>query len=270
MEKDRIVVAPELSGIERIEARFRGKGFEPHRHDTYALGVTMAGIQTFRYRGEARFSPPGNVIVLHPDELHDGGAGTEEGLTYRMIYIPPERFLPATAERGRALPFVAAPVIDDPRLAGLLLEAIGSMDGTIEPLKLDEIVEEIAAALLDHAGAPGALTGRLARPQVLRACDFLRENLSRQVSSTELEDVTGLDRFTLARQFRQLLGTSPHRYLVMRRLERAKGLITAGESIAEAAFASGFADQAHLNRHFKKALGMTPGRFAALAAGHAV
>ncbi|WP_162911475.1 AraC family transcriptional regulator [Shinella zoogloeoides] len=267
-EKDRIVVAPELAGIERIEARFRGKGFEPHRHDTYALGVTMAGIQTFRYRGEARFSPPGNVIVLHPDELHDGGAGTEEGLTYRMIYIPPERFLPATAGRGRTLPFVAAPVVDDPRLAGLLLDAIGSMDETIEPLKLDEIVGEIAGALLDHAGAPQARAVRLARPEVQRACDFLRGNLSRQVGSAELEAVTGLDRFALSRQFRQLLGTSPHRYLVMRRLERAKALITAGETIAEAAFASGFADQAHLNRHFKKALGMTPGRFAALAAGH--
>nr|WP_298099658.1 AraC family transcriptional regulator [uncultured Shinella sp.] len=265
---DRIVVAPELAGIERIEARFRGKGFEPHRHDTYALGVTLAGIQTFRYRGEARFSPPGNVIVLHPDELHDGGAGTEDGLTYRMIYIPPERFLAATAARGRALPFVAAPVVGDPRLAALLLEAFGGLDETIEPLKLDDLITEIAGALLDHAGAPEARTGRLARPQVQRACAFLRENLSRQVSAAELEEVTGLDRFALSRQFRHLIGTSPHRYLVMRRLERAKVLIAAGESLAEAAFASGFADQAHLNRHFKKALGMTPGRFAALA-GHA-
>ncbi|WP_084437787.1 AraC family transcriptional regulator [Shinella sp. HZN7] len=264
-ERDRIVVAPELAGIERIEARFHGKGFEPHRHDTYALGVTMAGIQTFSYRGETRFSPPGNVIVLHPDEMHDGGAATEDGLTYRMIYIPPERFLPATAARGRTLPFVAAPVVDDPRLAGLLLDAIGSMDAAIEPLKLDELVGEIAAALLDHAGAPQAGMGRLAHAEVRRACDFLRENLSRQVSSADLEEVTGLDRFALSRQFRQLLGTSPHRYLVMRRLERAKTLIAAGERIAEAAVASGFADQAHLNRHFKKALGMTPGRFAALA-----
>ncbi|QRI64304.1 AraC family transcriptional regulator [Shinella sp. PSBB067] len=265
-ERDRIVVAPELAGIERIEARFRGKGFEPHRHDTYALGVTMAGIQTFRYRGEEQFSPPGNVIVLHPDEVHDGGAGTDDGLTYRMMYIPPERFLPATAHRGRALPFVAAPVVDDPGLARLLLDAFGGMRATAEPLAIEELVEEIAAALLDHAGAPQARTGRPAGPQVQKACDFLRENLSRRISSADLEDVTGLDRFALARQFRLLLGTSPHRYLVMRRLERAKGLIAAGESIAEAAFASGFADQAHLNRHFKKALGMTPGRFAALAA----
>ena len=167
-EKDHIVVAPELAGIERIEARFRGKGFEPHRHDTYALGVTMAGIQTFRYRGASRFSPPGNVIVLHPDEVHDGGAGTDDGLVYRMIYIPPERFLPATAERGRALPFVPAPVIDDPRLAALLLEAVGSLEETIEPLKLEELLAEIAGALLDHAGAPQVRSGRLARPRVRR------------------------------------------------------------------------------------------------------
>lgn len=264
---DRIVVAPELAGIERIEARFRGKGFEPHRHDTYALGVTLAGIQTFRYRGQERFSPPGNVIVLHPDEVHDGGAGTDDGLTYRMMYIPPERFLPATARRGRTLPFVPEPVADDPRLARLLLDTFGGMDGTVEPLGIDELVDEIAAALLDRAGAPAARGGRLARPQVQRACDYLRENLCRQVRSSDLEGVTGLDRFALARQFRLLLGTSPHRYLVMRRLDRARALITAGESIAEAALASGFADQAHLNRHFKKALGMTPGRFAALATG---
>ena len=93
-----------------------------------------------------------------------------------------------------------------------------------------------------------------------RACDFLRENLSRQVGSADLEQVTGLDRFALARQFRQLLGTSPHRYLVMRRLERAKSLIASGESIAEAAFASGFADQAHMTTCFRRIAGNTPAR----------
>lgn len=268
-KRDRIVVAPELAGIERIEARFHGKGFEPHRHDTYGLGVTLDGIQTFRYRGVERFSPPGHVILLHPDEVHDGGAGTDDGLTYRMMYVPPERVLPAAFERGRALPFVATPVVDDRRLAQLLLDAFGNGDETPEPLGLDEMLAEISTALLDLAGAPPAPTARRAHPQLLRACDFLRDNLARRVSSTDLEAVTGLDRFALARQFRRYLGTSPHRYLVMRRLERARSLILAGQSIAETAYASGFADQAHLNRHFRKALGMTPGRFAMLAAQRA-
>jgi hypothetical protein len=100
-ERDRILVAPELAGIERIEARFHGKGFEPHRHDTYALGVTMAGVQTFSYRGEARFSPPGNVIVLHPDEMHDGGRG-HRGRPHLPHDLHPAGAFPACDRRTRA------------------------------------------------------------------------------------------------------------------------------------------------------------------------
>ena len=54
-----IISAPANAGLERIEARFAGDAFEPHRHDTYAIGVTLQGVQTFQYRGEARFSMAG-------------------------------------------------------------------------------------------------------------------------------------------------------------------------------------------------------------------
>src|SRR5262245_60351044 len=77
--RDAIVAGPSNPGLERIEARFAGEGYALHRHDTYAIGLTLHGVQSFWYRGERRFSLPGNVIVLHPDELHDGGAGTEAG-----------------------------------------------------------------------------------------------------------------------------------------------------------------------------------------------
>jgi AraC-like DNA-binding protein len=79
--------------------------------------------------------------------------------------------------------------------------------------------------------------------------------------------VTGLDRFALARHFRAAFATSPHRYLLMRRLQRARAMIGAGEALSDAAFATGFADQSHLNRHFKKAYGMTPGQWASLRQG---
>ncbi|MGO8462870.1 AraC family ligand binding domain-containing protein, partial [Rhizobium ruizarguesonis] len=75
-----ILAAPAFPGIELIAAQFSGNAFKPPRHDTYALGVTLKGVQNFRYRGERRFSLPGPVIVLHPDEEYDGGAGTEERL----------------------------------------------------------------------------------------------------------------------------------------------------------------------------------------------
>jgi hypothetical protein len=54
------------AGIERAEARFAGRAFSPHRHDTYALGVTTSGLQTFRYRGSQRYCAPGEAHILHP------------------------------------------------------------------------------------------------------------------------------------------------------------------------------------------------------------
>src|SRR5438270_3866854 len=74
------------AGVERAEACLSTCAFEPHRHDTYAIGITLAGVQTFHYRGERRVALPGQVHVLHPDETHDGAAGTDAGFRYRIVY----------------------------------------------------------------------------------------------------------------------------------------------------------------------------------------
>ena len=117
--------------------------------------------------------------------------------------------------------------------------------------------------------APAARRAALARPAARRAKiarDYLDANATRAVSSLELERAAGLDRYALSRHFRALYATSPHRYLLMRRLARARALIGAGAPLAEIAAATGFADQAHFSRHFKKAYGLPPGRWAALTA----
>ena len=80
-----------------------------------------------------------------------------------------------------------------------------------------------------------------------------------------LEEETGLDLYILARSFRDRFGTSPHRYLVGRRLERVRAEITRDASLADAADAAGFADQSHMRRHFKARFGLTPGRYVALS-----
>ena len=271
---DAIIAAPAFPGIERIEARFAGNGFEPHRHDTYAIGVTLQGVQTFHYRGAQRFSLPGNILVLHPDELHDGGAGSEAGLCYRMLYLEPS-LLAAHLEEGRgALPFGPAPVLSDDTLQASLLEALETLDTGLDDLFVTGLLSEIARGLTRHAGERTRPVGTLARRQMQLARDYLIAHADRPVSSDELETVTGLDRFQLARQFRACFATSPHRFLLMRRLERARQMIAQqmidrqminrGDTLAGIAAATGVADPSHFNRHFKKAYGMTPGRWSAL------
>ena len=266
-EANRILSAPAYPGIERIQAQFRGDAFDLHRHDTYALGVTMRGVQTFRYRGEQRYSLPGRVIVLHPDELHDGGAATDDGLVYRMLYLEPSVLFQCLEAARIGLPFVDEPVIEDNRFAGLLLAALGELDRELDELFVDDFVSQLADGLVQHARLPQRPLGSIAWGQAKAARDYLEAHVTRGVSSQDLERITGLDRFALARHFRAAFATSPHRFLLMRRLQQAKVMIGQGEPIAEVAAATGFADQSHLTRHFKKAFGIAPGAWGGMVRG---
>ena len=81
------------------------------------------------------------------------------------------------------------------------------------------------------------------------------------VHSEQLEKVTGLDRYSLSRQFRKAFGTSPYRYLTMRRLDQVRGDIAAGASLVDAAVRAGFSDQSHMTRQFKAGYGISPGQW---------
>src|SRR2546430_12128070 len=91
-----------VEGVELFRASLTGEVYQKHRHDTYAVGVTDRGVQVFDYRGSARVSTRGQVVVLYPDEAHDGRAGTTDGFGYRIIYIEPAYLSEALrAVRGR-------------------------------------------------------------------------------------------------------------------------------------------------------------------------
>src|SRR5260370_27179482 len=125
-----------VDGVELFRARLRGRPFSRHRHDVYAIGVTEEGVQAFGYRGTVERSLPGQVFVLHPDELHDGRADGPGLFGYRQIYVHPDRIasaLPALTGRPMPLPF-APPVTDDPAIARVARTAVTRAPA---PLALD-------------------------------------------------------------------------------------------------------------------------------------
>ena len=256
------------TGLQRLSARFGGHAYDLHRHETYGVGLTLWGAQSFHYRGALRTSRGGQVMVLHPDEPHDGHASTDNGIddgfAYRMLYVDPAAV--SAALDGNSPPFVPDVVADDPALAGLLHEAFADFPQPLEPLAMDAVIERLASRLAARGdGAKRRQHSATAYRAMRRACEFLAAECHRTVASEELETLTGLDRFALARHFRAATGTSPHRYQVGRRLARAQAMIAAGTPLGEAAAATGFADQSHMTRHFVARFGLTPGRWAVLA-----
>lgn len=119
--------------VERFAGYFQGAAYAPHRHDTYAIGLTLRGVQTFDYRGSTRHSQPGEMVILHPDELHDGRAGTYEGFGYRTLYVKPSAVQDVL--EGGALPFLKGGVSKDPRLYRVLLPLLNDLERDLTPLE---------------------------------------------------------------------------------------------------------------------------------------
>jgi AraC-like DNA-binding protein len=248
-------------GIERLEAHFLGQAFAPHRHDTYAIGVTLAGVQTFRYRGEQRTSLPGQLHILHPDEVHDGGSGTDEGFAYRIVYIDPR--LIGQALGGSPLPFVRSPVVEAADLREAISRDAWDIDAEIDEVSRVDIVVSAAKLLVAASSRQPAEPVALAVVALSRVRELIAASPARRHSMDELERLCGLDRWTLARQFRAAFGTSPSRFRTLRQLDCVRRSLRRGAALAEAAAEAGFADQSHMSRRFKSAYGVTPAAWAA-------
>lgn len=244
--------------IERFEAFFRGHGYTPHRHDTYAVGYTVSGVQSFRYRRSQRHGLPGTVLVLHPDELHDGHAGTAEGFRYRMAYVSPWQMQQVLG--GTVLPFIEGAVSRDPRLRASIVALLARLDGGLDPLEEADGLYDLARSLVAAAGhrlrkrAPDVAG-------VARAREYMLDDLGRPKTLEQLAHASGMDRWQLSRDFRAVLGTSPYRFLILRRLDQVRAHLLEGRTLASAALDAGFFDQSHMTRQFVAAYGVAPGRW---------
>lgn len=262
--RDWIRLGASVPGLERAEVYLSTCAFEPHRHDTYAIGITTAGVQTFRYRGTRRTCLPGQLHVLHPDETHDGAAGTDDGFGYRILYVAPE--LVRDALDGCALPFVADPVQKPTPTTHVVAFLLADIDEPISDLARVEIAATLADTLRSLGGRPDYRPVTIDIRAVEHARDYLAAHAREQTPASTLEQITGADRFTLARHFRRAFGTSPDRYRTLRRLALARTAIENGLPLAQAAAHAGFADQSHMTRQFKRTYGLTPARWTALTA----
>nr|WP_225908003.1 AraC family transcriptional regulator [Hyphomonas sediminis] len=241
--------------IHRIEACLTGAAYAPHRHDTYTIGITLSGIQSFTYRGAERASYPGQAVILHPDEKHDGRAGDDAAFRYRAAYISPADIQEAL--NGRALPFVEGGVSIDARLQRSATALLGDYERPLSRLEYQDGLYDLAIALQAAAGA-GVVIKRVNREAAAGARDYIEANLSSGFSLEDLEHATGHCRWQLSRDFRAMFGTSPYRYLILRRLDLARRMMRDGGTIAEIAHECGFSDQSHFGRAFKQAFGLTP------------
>ncbi len=259
------VRATAMPGVIAVEA-LSHRSFSRHTHDQFGIGVILDGAQdSASGRGPVR-AERGQLITVNPNEVHDGLPVRGGRRHWRMLYFEPEVIAHVaddlTARRGCEL---AYPVLDSPVSAGLFLALHRSLTNPTGNAAL------AAESLLMDVVAPFvAATARVERPAplaVAHARALIDAEPARSVTLEALAQASGLSRFHFLRSFRAATGLPPHAYQVQKRLHLARRLISDGLSLAEAAAGSGFADQAHLTRHFTRAFGIRPGALRRAVAG---
>lgn len=126
------------------------------------------------------------------------------------------------------------------------------------------LAELVDAVLLGDARDAEANQGVRA---VDRAVDYLEAMIEHQPSLDDIARAAGANRFVLVRHFRHKLGITPYAYLLQLRVGRARRLLARGVSAVEVAWRAGFADQAHMSRHFKRVFGLSPVHYARTSSG---
>jgi AraC-like DNA-binding protein/mannose-6-phosphate isomerase-like protein (cupin superfamily) len=294
MEQARIIALPTGFGprVEVLEATYQSHTFTRHTHDTYTLGVVLAGGGTLWCRGAQHFASRGSVVVIPPGEVHTGSVWPGAGvLSYVAIYVPAElmvRHAQSLGLPGDRPPEFGSVVFRDAVVCRAFAAICGVIGSPAAPSDGDTAESGARSHASDEAAAEEALSTAITEvlsrhaersvtdegagtaregspePRVVKVVRDVIEDCyadAKQTSLRVLAERAGVSPFRVIRAFRDVMGLSPHHYLIQVRVERARRLLAEGIVPSMTALETGFTDQSHLTHHFRKYVGITPAKY---------
>ncbi len=258
--------ANDLGGIELLDANYHKQNFSRHSHEGYTIGVIESGAQRFFRTGSNHVAPQHSIILVNADEVHNGCSATKDGWAYRAMYPVPELFESISRELGlnQGAPYFPQAVVHDKELAQLLRLTFTTLNESDNRLLRETLIYSAMVKLVSRHGKSKLAVNQpqVDKKQLLLIKQFLDEHPAADISLEELATLAGLSACHLLRQFQRYFGLPPHTYQIQSRLRLAKKLIRRGIKILDVALDCGFHDQSHFHRHFKRAMGITPGNYA--------
>lgn len=251
---------PAVAGVAEVfHAQWHDHAYPGHTHDTWTLLVVDDGVIGYDLDRHDHTAVRQGVTLLPPHVVHDGRALTAAGFRKRVVYLEEDVIAPDLV--GRAVDAPLVPDADLRRAVSLLDRALVARDDLEAESRLALVVERLTAHLVcrmppptDAAQPAGRRVARLAR-EVFDADPVGTPGVAAVAASF------GVTTPHLVRSFSRAYGIAPHQYLLGRRLDLARRRLRDGIPAALVAPETGFYDQAHLTRHFRRFLDTTPTRF---------
>ncbi len=240
-----------------------------HLHQMHIVTMVTSGTpinQSIDGQSERNLVGQNNAFILPAGSLHH--CKWQQDIEFMFVGLDPHVFVQVGHElvnpdRIELIPYFAT--IQDPLIQGILLTLKQELitEGINTHLFVDQLKATLVTHLLRKYGVHkvqiATYTDGLSRYKLNKVLDYINAHLDCSLELEELAQQIDMSQFYFSRLFKQSLGITPHQYVIQQRVERAKQLLRKDElSLAEIALECGFANQGHLNRHFKRLTGTTP------------
>ncbi|MCE0495053.1 helix-turn-helix transcriptional regulator [Vibrio salinus] len=260
MDKIRYTTSPDCA-INLIEADYHEFEFNRHYHLDFHIGLITGGAQRFYHKGFQHSVGHGEVVIMHPDELHDGRAMFDSGYQVRVFSIQPNWFNEnlILTKPCDVLGFNRLIIRDSDVFLSLIQLHQKLTQPGLSQLAKDCLPYEGFANLVQNYSS---VREKAVVPLGTQSLDTLKEyllaNLDQPVHLKQLAGLCDLTPTKLQRNFKARTGITPYAWLTRLRLEQGMKLIKAGISGTEVAQRVGFYDQAHFTKAFRNTYGVPP------------
>jgi AraC-like DNA-binding protein len=233
-------------------------------HETYTISALVdCECTEWSYRSRLRSARTGDIALMQPGELHVTRK-VSRPQSFRAVFFAPAIVERAAVDTGTPRnPSWRFASIRDAILFSTLMRMHRALHGEYTSLEQESRVSAALRALLERCseGPTRASPRTAARSHLERARALLHERYASRITLTQLEEETGLTRYHLDRAFAAEFGLPLHAYQIQVRLAKARQMISAGMKLHAVATETGFSDQAHMSRYFKRTFRVTPGAF---------
>lgn len=262
-------VYPELPYLELRSTHSSPHAYKSHSHSELSIGAVISGEAQMTYKGAPYLVPAGSLVLVEPGAVHSCNPLPGKKRSYHMLYLNPGW---CRSRMAALYPFKSGSVhCDCPviRSAGLLKQYLGLVEAlqTRQLTTASGILDSLANELFirycypDESKMPERpLTGEIHR--------MLLSDLSAPVPLGEISRHLGVREESVIRIFRKDTGFSPRAFLNNARVEKAKSLLRAGQSIVDTAMQLGFSDQSHFHKTFVNFVAATPGQYQEMSLKH--
>ena len=255
-----------IPGLQIIHSNRHEHDYPAHLHDALEIIWIRSGSARLTCRDRTYEIVSGEAGIVPPNEIHSGGC-SKPHLEYVAIHIPREilqqifgSFQVLVDSSGNPVPFKLMSRDQATTLLPILVRAICA---DLPAEKLLYLLQPVLCPMLD-APSPQLepVMGRASlHPAVCMAKSIIRDQCANRVDINELAERVDLDMRYLISLFKLATGMTPHQFQIAMRVDLARCLIQDKLPLCEVAARAGFSDQSHLNRHFKRQYGFTPGAF---------